>query len=153
MPAITINRRKGTTEPRRNESAEQWTPAGHYDPEFKDAIAAELTRLASLPHNWDHYGAPCLNPRIIVAARKFVLALPENIAYRPRVVPMSIGNLQFEWHRGRKVLELEFETPDTIHFLQWYPEQNVEEEDTFRSSDIDRAVDLIQWFMSGTNCV
>lgn len=66
---------------------------------------------------------------------------------------MSTGNLQFEWHHGRKVLELEFETADTIHFLQWDPEQHIEEEDTFRASDIDRAVDLIQWFMSGTNCL
>ena len=104
------------------------------------------------PQNWDRYGAPCINPRIIDAARKFIRALPENIVYRPRVVPMSTGNLQFEWHHGHKVLELEFETQDTIHFLQYHPEENVEEEDTFRASEIDRAVDLIQWFMSGTNC-
>jgi hypothetical protein len=63
---------------------------------------------------------------------------------------MSTGNLQFEWHQGKKVLELEFESADTIRFLQWHPEQNVEEEDTFPASDTDRAVDLIQWFMSGT---
>ncbi len=152
MPAITTNQPNGATEARTKDSVESWLPAGHYDPEFKDAIGAELARLAALPQNWDRYGAPCINPRIIDAARKFIRALPENIVYRPRVVPMSTGNLQFEWHHGHKVLELEFETQDTIHFLQYHPEENVEEEDTFRASEIDRAVDLIQWFMSGTNC-
>lgn len=76
-------------------------------------------------------------------------ALPENIGFQPRVVPMSTGNLQFEWHHGKKTLELEFESPQTIHFLQWNSDEGIEEEDTFRASDIDRAVDLIQWFMTG----
>ena len=44
-------------------------------------------RLAALPPNWDRYAAPRIDPAIIAAATKFVRALPENIAYRPRVVP------------------------------------------------------------------
>jgi hypothetical protein len=111
---------------------------------------AELQRLASLPNDWDRYGAPPIDPAIIVAAVKVVRSLPDHIAYRPRVVPMSPGNLQFEWHHGTKVLELEFETPETIRFLQWDPDAAVEEEDTFRTNEVDRAVDLIQWFMSET---
>jgi len=113
-------------------------------------VSVELDRLSLLQNNWDSYGAPPIDPGIIAAARKFVEALPENFAYRPRVVPMSPGNLQFEWHHQGKVLELEFETPKLIHFLQWYPQAGVEEEETFPASDIERAVDLIQWFMSGT---
>jgi hypothetical protein len=113
---------------------------------------ADLDDLARLNPNWDGYGAPAIDPSIIAAARKFIQALPETLVLRPRVVPMSTGNLQFEWHHGSKILELEFETPEMIHFLQWHPEAGVEEEATFRASDIDRAVDLIQWFMSGT-CV
>jgi len=105
--------------------------------------------LGSLAPGWDCYGAPSIDKAIIKAASKFVRALPENIAFQPRVVPMSTGNLQFEWHQGNKTLELEFETPQTFHFLQWNSDEGIEEEDTFRTSDIDRAVDLIQWFMAG----
>jgi hypothetical protein len=149
MPLLTQSRKRGTTEPLRKDQPDQWTRAGYYDPEFKDAICAELQRLAGLPKNWDCYGAPPISKAIIAAASKFVRALPENIAIRPRVVPMSTGNLQFEWNHGKKSLELEFESPHTIHFLQWDSQQGIEEEDTFRTTDIDRAVDLIQWFMIG----
>ena len=66
---------------------------------------------------------------------------------------MSPGNLQFEWHHGGKMLELEFEEPNVIHYLRWHPEAEVEDEDTIAALDINRAVELIQWFMSGTTCV
>lgn len=111
-----------------------------------------LDRLSALNNNWDGYGAPPIDPDIIAAARTFLKSLPENLAYRPRVVPMSTGNLQFEWHHQGKILELEFETAKTIHFLQWHPQAGIEEEATFSVSDRDKAIDLIQWFMSGT-CV
>ncbi len=152
MATATQNQREGLTEPRKKGSSEHWLLAGHYDPEFVSALEKELTRLSLLPRNWDSYGAPPIDPDIIGAALNFIKALPENLVYRPRVVPMSTGNLQFEWHHGSKILELEFETPQTIRFLQWHPQVGVEEEETFRANDIDRAVDLIQWFMSGT-CV
>jgi hypothetical protein len=153
MATKTLNRRKDTTEPLFRDGEDQWKPAGHYDPGFKEFIESELDRLAALPRDWDHYGAPAIDPEIIAAAKSFVHALPENIAYRPRIVPMSPGNLQFEWHQGTKVLELEFENPRTIHFLQFDPNAGIEEEESFRVSETDRAVDLIQWFMLGTNCL
>jgi hypothetical protein len=40
----------------------------------------------------------------------------------------------------------------TIRGEVQYPQRDVEEEGAFRAVDIERAVDLIQWFMSGT-CV
>jgi hypothetical protein len=152
MATATQIRHKGLTQPRRGRATESWLRAGHYDPDFTTAVCAELDRLSQLVKNWDHYGAPPIDPAIIAAARAFIEALPENLAYRPHVVPMSPGNLQFEWHHEGKILELEFETAKTIHFLQWHPQAGVEEEATFPASDIDKAVDLIQWFMSGT-CV
>src|SRR5688500_12430334 len=144
MATATLNRHKGSTQPTRGRSSESWLIAGHYDPAFAIAVCAELVRLSCLPNNWDSYGAPPIDPRIVAAARALIEALPENLAYRPRVVPMSPGNLQFEWHHQGKILELEFETPETIHFLQWHKAVGVEEESTFPAADIDRAVDLIQ---------
>lgn len=112
-------------------------------------INAELDRLSALQPNWDRYGAPAIDPKIIEAARSFVSALPQNLAFRPRVVPMSTGNLQFEWHEGPKILEIEFEKPDSIRFLQWHPDNQVEEEDSFPIGETQKAIDLIQWFMMG----
>ncbi len=128
------------------------TVAGHYDPDFVLAIEQRLDELGRLPPNWDGYGAPPIDPNIVAAARSFTRSLPENIAVRPQVVPISSGNIQFEWHHGSKVLELEFEDAQTIHYLQWHPEAGVEEEGTSSVTDIDRAVELIQWFMTGV-CV
>jgi hypothetical protein len=154
MTQQTLNRSrdKGLTGPSGKDVPGHWLMAGYYDPDFVGAVDAELDCLAALEPNWDGYGAPRIDPNIIAAARQFVRSLPENIGYRPRVIPMSAGNLQLEWHHGPKSLELEFETPELIHYLQWYPQRDVEEEGTFHAVDIERVVDLIQWFMSGT-CV
>src|SRR5438132_47915 len=110
---------------------------------FKEAVETDLCRLASLPANWDSYGAPVIDQQIIEAARHFVEALPESAGKPPRVVPMSTGNLQFEWHDGPKILELEFESPETIRYLKWNPPAGVEQEDSFPVNDLGRAVDLI----------
>ena len=64
---------------------------------------------------------------------------------------MSNGTLQLEWHDGPKSLELEFESPSSIRYLQWHPEQGIEAEDSFPLTKIDAAVDLIRWFSSGTS--
>ena len=147
MAHATLRRPPGATDAFKNDG--DWLRVGHYDSEFKDAVTAEIKALDSLGQNWDSYGAPPIDPKIIAAGIKFVRSLPENIAYRPRVVPMSPGNFQLEWHDGRKILELEFETPTTIRFLKWNGDQDFSEEETFRVDNIDRAVDLVQWFMSG----
>lgn len=140
----------GTT--RRRDSRDDWAYAGHFDPGFTDAAFSELDRLSRLRANWDGYQAPPIRSDIIDAAKMFISELPLNLAYRPRVVPMSPGNLQFEWHNGDKVLELEFESPSLIRFLQWEPSTGTEEEGTISARDIDGASDLIRWFMNGTSC-
>jgi hypothetical protein len=123
--------------------------AGPYDPEFAEAVTTSLKELSSLPANWDGYGGRPIDPEIIKTACAFVRALPENLALRPQVVPMSAGNLQLEWHKGPKILELEFETPTMIRYLQWHPEEGVEEEDVFLTADVAKADVLIRWFMNG----
>jgi hypothetical protein len=125
----------------------EWRPVKwRVVPGLKPALRSELNQLAALAPNWDGYGAPRISPAIIDAARQFVDRLPEQASSRPAVVPMSPGNLQLEWHEGDRVLELEFETADTIHYLKWDPADEVEEEDAFPATDMGRAVQLIQWF-------
>ena len=127
-----------------------WLKVGHYDPEFIDRVHADLEALRHLRPNWDGYGAPIVDPQVIDAAKRFIERLPENLAYRPHVVPTSTGSLQLEWQEGSKSLELEFESPRTIRYLQWQPDREIEKEDSIAVKEIDRAVDLIHWFMSGS---
>ena len=61
---------------------------------------------------------------------------------------MSNGTLQLEWHDGPKSLELEFESPVSIRFLQWDSRDKLENEDSFSPKDIPRAIELIGWFMA-----
>ena len=131
----------------------EWDYAGYYVADFESSINRELDRLASLPANWDREGAPRINPAIIQAAREFIARLPSGIASIPAVVPSAAGNLQFEWNAGRRSLELEIESPSTIHYLKWDPNAGVEEEDTFAIRDTDPAEYLIAWFMRGVDYV
>jgi hypothetical protein len=117
------------------------------DEEFRVSIDRELDRLARLPANWDREGAPRVDPAIIRSARHCIAQLPPGLAPIPAVVPSAAGNLQFEWSAGRRSLELEFESPSTIHYLKWDPNEGIEE-DVFGIEDANRARHLIEWFES-----
>lgn len=114
-------------------------------------VKARLEELRRLPANWDGYGARPIDGAIIDAAQSFIERLPNDLPVPPRVVPMSPGNLQLEWHAGSRTLELAFETPQVIHFLKWHPQEQIEEEDVFPVTDTNRALGLIQWFSSRTS--
>jgi hypothetical protein len=124
-------------------------PSFQFDPGFKEFCFQRLKELAQLRPGWDAQAAPRIEPAIIEAVRRFVESLPDQIANRPMVVPLTSGNVQLEWHDGRRVLELEFETPATVHFLQWDPEGGVEREDVIPASNRDDLIALIRWFMEG----
>jgi hypothetical protein len=120
------------------------------DEQFRAHIDQELDRLASLPANWDHEGAPQIDPAIIRAARIFIARLPPGVAPIPAAVPSAAGTLQFEWTAGSRSLELEIENPSMIHYLKWDANEKVEEEDVFSIGDTDRTLHLIQWFVRGS---
>ena len=72
----------------------------HHDPNFVDDVQSALDSLRTLAPSWDGYGAPVIDPFVIEAARSFIARLPAGLVSRPRVVPMSTGTLQLEWHDG-----------------------------------------------------
>lgn len=145
MAPTTLNPEEVGTDATANEY-DRWEPAAYYAPEFRKVVNRELDRLASLEANWDAEGAEPIDLQIIQAARQLAEDLPENLVGPPAVVPMAAGNLQFEWNDGPRSLELEMETPATIHYLKWHPEENIEEEGFFDIDDINRVVLLIRWF-------
>jgi hypothetical protein len=124
---------------------------GVHDSGFVEEVQSALDSLRALAPNWDGYGAPPIDPAVIDAAKMFVANLPDKQSPRPRVVPMSNGTLQLEWHHGSKSLELEFESASSIRYLQWHPEQQIEEEDSFSNADIEKAMRLIRWFRAETS--
>jgi hypothetical protein len=119
------------------------------DHNFVAEVQSALDSLRALTPNWDGYGAPSIDSAVIEAAKTFVATLPENLVPRPRVVPMSNGTLQLEWHDGPKSLELEFESPTSIRYLQWFPEKGIEQESSFAATNVEAAFGLIQWFSTG----
>ena len=121
----------------------------HPEPGVVDDVQTALDSLRTLAPNWDGYGAPVIDPAVIEAAKSFIARLPESLVSRPQVVPMSNGTLQLEWHDGPKSLELEFESPSSIRYLQWHPQQAIEVEEAFPVTNTDKAVDLIRWCQSG----
>jgi hypothetical protein len=120
---------------------------------FDVAVSVELHRVAALEQNWDAQGAYPVTPSIIQAARRLISSLPSGIKNRegatPAVVPLRKGNLQFEWHKGPKTLELEIENPSTIHYLKFHPEAGIEEEDCCDITDTKTLAELIRWFVEG----
>jgi hypothetical protein len=126
-----------------------WIVTGYYAPLFTERVNAELDRVAALPEDWDAQGAASIDPRVIAVGRELIAKLPKNLAKAPAVVPMAKGNFQFEWHDGPRSLELEIESPHTVHYLKWHPEAGVEEEGEYDVEDIQQSVALIRWFQRG----
>jgi hypothetical protein len=148
MTPTTIDRDRETTN-RDSSEFDEWIITAYYSPDFTKRVGAELDRLMALAPNWDSYGAQRIDAQIVHAAHDFLSRLPENLVAPPLVVPMAKGNLQFEWHEGSRSLELEFESPTTIHYLKWHPEEGVEEEGFFAADDVSQAVAFIRWFVKG----
>lgn len=114
----------------------------------------ELTRLAA---NWDGHGAPTIKSTIIASAKSFlgrvggdarVQSMREEATF-PAVVPLSSGAVQLEFHVGDRILELEFETPDVIRFLKWWPQKGIAVEESYNVTDLPRSLALISWVWYG----
>ena len=124
-------------------------PRPDVDPRFEEFCLGKLDSLERLEAGWDFESAPAIDREVIEAVRPFVRSVPGGIAPRPMVVPLSSGRVQFEWHAGRRVLELEFESADTVHYLKWDPENQIEDEGLIPAAETDQLNDLIAWFTRG----
>ncbi len=115
-----------------------------------------LASFSALQANWDGYGAGPIPPAILSAVRAFLDRLaqmssppvPRDSTF-PAVVPLSSGAVQLEWHVGERILELEFETAEVIHFLKWWPQKGVAVEGTYFANDLSRSVTLLDWVLCG----
>ena len=114
----------------------------HFD---KLGTLGQIEQLALLPRDWNGYGADSIDPKVIEAASRFIESFPLDATTSPQVVPMTRGRLQFEWHRGNRSLELEFETSTLIHYLKYDPDRAIEEEATLPVDETERLLELLCW--------
>jgi hypothetical protein len=115
---------------------------------FQVQTCHALDELRGLRAGWNGYGAEPIDPAIIDAARRLTEQLPAGVIDAPRVVPMTRGRLQLEWHHGNRSLELEFEDPARIHYLKWDSDLGIEDEEVIPASQIQTVVELVRWFVS-----
>ena len=120
-------------------------PAGRLD---KLSTISQLDRLKDLPLDWNGYGAQPIDVGLIEHVKSFVEQLPDDIIDTPAVVPMTRGRLQFEWHRGNRSLELEFESRGRIHYLKADDDSGIEEEDILLTDQAPEIEELLRWFLS-----
>ena len=118
-------------------------------PSVADRILSSLDDLSRLRKNWDSYGAPRLNRRIIAAARRMVKQFPSDLHRTPAVVPMSTGTIPLEWDVDSRSLEIELESSGRLHYLKWDPLHDVEEEGIYAIDDMGRTRGLIDWVCGG----
>jgi hypothetical protein len=112
----------------------------------KPLSLAQLDRLRDISEGWNGYGAQVIDRITIEAAKQFINDLPDDAITTPLVVPMTRGRLQFEWHRGNRSLELEFENPRRINYLKVDDDTGVEEEDSLYLWQARELFELIHWF-------
>ncbi len=129
-----------------------------HSPNHRIAVWENVEKLRGYAANWDGYGAPPFTNEMLEAVKTFLTHLPEDLllypfmeadCLLPAVVPMSDGAIQLEWHVGSRVLELEFETPSTIHYLKWWPQESIEEEEMYPAEDWGQSTRLIEWVLHG----
>jgi hypothetical protein len=94
------------------------------------------------------YNMEPVDDRVIETIGIFLTNVPEDIIGEPKIVPMTRGRLQFEWHRGNRTLEFEFEKGETIHYLKWDSDEGIEEEEVVSVYQTDKIESLLRWFSS-----
>ena len=81
-------------------------------PSWMPEAERQLQALLDLPANWDSYGADRVRPEMVEVARKILGKLAGGGYDRPHISPLNDGSLQFEWERGKRSYEVEFDTVD-----------------------------------------
>jgi hypothetical protein len=104
-----------------------WQDYGQPLPPWFDPLMQGFVDLLTLLPNWDSYGAGMIDPNIVQAAIDCMNALLGPKSPAPRVVPLSNGGLQLEWHRKGTDLEIVFEPGEPPSF--YWKRANGEEGD------------------------
>jgi hypothetical protein len=103
-----------------------WHDYGQPLPSWFDPLMQGFIDLLTLAPNWNSYGSGQIDPKLVHDAMNFVASLLGANSPAPRVVPLSSGGLQVEWHRQGIDLEIVFDK-DGQPFFYWRNRLNGEE--------------------------
>jgi len=94
----------------------EWQDYGQALPSWFDPLMQGFVDLRTLPPNWDSYGANTIDPKTVQDAMNLLNGLLGPTSPAPRVVPLSSGGLQLEWHRQGIDLEVVFDREEQPYF-------------------------------------
>jgi len=86
-----------------------WQDYGQPLPSWFDPLMQGFVDLLTLAPNWNSYGAGKIVQKVVQEAMNFVAGLLGTSSPAPRIVPLSSGGLQIEWHRQGIDLEIVFD--------------------------------------------
>jgi len=78
-------------------------------------LVTEICELGFLQENWDSYGASPISLLNAAFALNVLLEVLTEDTPAPSIVPTCGGGVQAEWHTGGIDLEIEFESPRSMH--------------------------------------
>ena len=96
----------------------EWKDYGQPLPSWFDPLVQGLVDLRTLSPNWDSYNAMPINPKLVNTALTFMSGLLGPSSPAPRVVPLSSGGLQLEWHRKGVDVEVVFDQDERPYFYR-----------------------------------
>ena len=81
------------------------------EPEWLVPCLERISRVLSLPENWDTYGGRRVKPLSAIGAFSFLLGVMQDGTPLPDVSPHRNGTLRLEWHTTKGDLEVEILAP------------------------------------------
>lgn len=96
-----------------------WPPEQRPAPIAAEAVAGDrlLDEIATLPNNWDGYGAPAMTKETCATAKAAVSGLLRHVPL-PEITPNSNDTISFEWDAARGVANLEIGADQYSFFLK-----------------------------------
>lgn len=104
----------------------KWQDCGQPLPSWFDSVVQGFVDLLTLPPNWNSYGGGTIDPNLVHSAMTFLNGVLDPTCPAPRVVPLSSGGLQLEWHRAGIDLEIIYDRGEAPFF--YYRNSNDGEE-------------------------
>lgn len=95
----------------------EWQDFGQPTPRWFDPLVQGFVDVLTLPPDWNSYQAKTINPKTVDEAMNFIVAVLAPTSPAPRVIPMSSGGIQLEWHRSGIDLEVVFDVGDQPFFF------------------------------------
>jgi hypothetical protein len=100
---------------------------------WKDDVVSVLNRFVQAEPSWDGYLAKPVSFETAYFSLRMLEAIGQNIPESPIITSGSSGDLQFEWERGVKILEVHVRAPNDVCVYR-SDEAEIEEEAQLRNN-------------------